>query len=175
MDLKSYLPSFYLESVEVVNIHDALNAENEMLKADLEDFKKQFFVSTATWALDFWEQYVGITTNKALDIESRRQNIILKLSSQGTCTRELLISICKNFTGSDVEIIDNLEDYSISIRFLEHGSNIKNLNSLKATVEQIKPAWLGCEFKFTFATHKQLKAYTYKQLKAYTHKQIRDL
>lgn len=174
MDLKKLLPENYLKSIEVVNVQDALTFYNNIYRSDLEDFKKQFFVSTCTWALPYWENYVGLKPNIGVSEETRKKLVIAKLSGQGTCTREMLLDICKNYTGSDVRIEDNINDYSITITFLSH-EDIKNLNALKGIIEEIKPAWLGYEFKFSFASYEQLKKYTHKMLHQYTHKIIRNL
>lgn len=152
MDLKNYLPYFYLDSIEVVNIQEAISKENDIVKADIEDFKNQFFVSTCTWSIKHWEEYVGLISNPSLDLEVRRKAVIAKLSSQGTCTREMLISICENFTGYDVDIIDNLDDYSITIRINANGA-MKNLSKLEETIEEIKPAYIN--FNFAIVTQRE--------------------
>lgn len=144
MDFKKLLPENYLKSVEVVNVQDALTAYNSIYKADLEDFKKQFFVSTCTWALPFWENYVGIKQDISIPDDLRKKLVIAKLSGQGTCTRQLLIDICQSYSGQKVEIVDHINEYYITIKFIS--TEINKINIIKSIIEEIKPAWLGVEY-----------------------------
>lgn len=174
MDFKQYLPSFYLESAEVVNIQDSLSVCDTSLKDDIEDLRKQIFVSTCTWAIELWEKYVGITGDKSQTLESRRKAVISMLSGQGTATKQLIISICEKFANSKVEIIENTNDYSFIIKFITFKGVPPNLNSLSNTIDKIKPAYLGYEYKFSYNDHKFLKGYTHDYLGKMTHDRLRD-
>lgn len=174
MDLKQYLPSFYLESKEIVNLQDALSMEDTELKNDIEDLKKQFFVSTCTWAIELWEKYVGIASDKTKPLQSRRDAVIAALTGQGTCTKELLTTICENFTKGEIEIIEHIKDYSFTIKFLTKKGIPTNISTLNKIIERMKPAHLGYEYQFLYNTHDFVARYTHEQLKTKTHERIRD-
>lgn len=174
MSIKEHLPSNYVDSIEIMSVQETLDNEAKTVRKDLEDLKKQFFVTTCTWGIDYWEMYVGLPNDESLPLELRRKAVIAKLSSQGTCTEEMIISMCRNFTGSDIEIVDHLEDYYITIRFRKHG-DMENLQPLAAAINKVKPAWLNYKFMFTFTSHVELKKYTHKQLMQFKHKDIRNL
>lgn len=174
MDLKQYLPSFYLESAEVVNLQDGLSVIDTELKADIEDLKNQLFVSTCTWAIDLWEKYVGLEVAKNEPLNSRKSAVIAALSGQGTATKELIISICEKFSNSKVEIIENPQDYSFIIKFTSIRGIIKNLNALSSKIDKLKPAYLGYTYEFLFNTHDFIQGYTHEYLSTLTHDMVQD-
>lgn len=173
MDLKQYLPSFYLESDDVVNLQDALSEENNELKSNLEDLKNQLFVATCTWAIDLWEKYVGITCDKNQDLDIRKKAVIAMLSGQGTATKELIRYICEKFSNSKVEIVENNKEYSFTIKFTTYKGVPPNLDVLNKTIDKIKPAYLVYDYEYFYNNHKFLNGYSHEQLGKMTHEKLR--
>lgn len=174
MDLKQYLPSFYLESNEVVDIQDALSTENYELKESLAELERQLFASTCTWAIDLWEEFVGITGDTNQNLEIRKKAVIAMLSGQGTSTKELITSICERFANSKVEILENNKDCSFTIKFTTYKGIPPNLDVLSKTIDKIKPAYLGYVYEYLYNNHKFLNGYNHEQLGKMTHDRLRD-
>ena len=64
----------------------------------------QFFVETATWGLDLWEQQVGIETDRGLSHESRRAEIKQKLVASGQTTVEMVRQLAEAITGYEARV-----------------------------------------------------------------------
>ena len=72
-------------------------------KAALEDVMDQFFVETATWGLDLWEQQVGIETDHSLSQADRRAAIKQSLVASGNTTAEMVRQLAEAITGYEAE------------------------------------------------------------------------
>ncbi len=174
MELIKYLPSFYYGSEEVKNIQACIDAENIKVKEAIQDILNQLFVNTATWGLDSWEKYLGLKIDKNETYENRRARIMTRLRGQGTITKTMLKNVCESFINGTVEIIENSPDYSFVIKFIDIRGIPANIEYLRSTIEEIKPAHLSFAFEYVYRTHTQLSVYTHAQLSAYTHAHLRE-
>ncbi|RYD01656.1 hypothetical protein N752_29195 [Desulforamulus aquiferis] len=110
----------------------------------------QFFAPTATWALDIWEQELGLTSLAGKPIEQRRSLIISKLRGIGTITTELIKTVSEAYDGGTVEVTEQPEIYQISVEFFDTTGVPQNLLDLKGALEEIKPAHLAIRFIFKY-------------------------
>lgn len=174
MELINYLPSFYYGSNEVVNIQSSLNVESDLLKSHITDLLDQFFIDNATWGLTFWEKELGLQIDETERLDSRRSRIKTRLRGQGTITANMIKNICSSFSGGEVEIIENNENYEITIKFVGTVGIPSNMEYLKSSLVETLPAHLGFSFEYTFNTQKDLTKFTHLKLKQYTHYQLRN-
>ncbi|MDM0400557.1 DUF2313 domain-containing protein, partial [Clostridioides difficile] len=78
MKLIDYLPSFANNEIDI-QIQEALENELLTLIDEKDDLLEQFFIDTATWGLDDWENLLSIKVNYKLDFDTRRSNIKAKM------------------------------------------------------------------------------------------------
>ena len=149
-DLLEYLPSFYHNSDIVKAFMESNNIEVDILKAYVEDLSKNLYVKTATWGLDLFEEELGLVTDKSISYEERRERILAKKRGNGTTTKKMLKNTAEAFSGGEVDIIENFEDYSFIIKFIGVKGIPKNLTLFKKMIEEIKPAHLDYDFAFTY-------------------------
>ena len=150
--LCDYLPSFYHDSNEVVNLQSAIDFENNLLKSAVSDLQSQLFIQTATWGLPNWEKMLGVSTDLALDFSTRRNVLKAKLRGLGVTTNEQLQNVCLSYTNGEVEIIENFADYSFIIKFVSILGIPQNIETLRQVLSEIVPCHLGFSFEFKYNT-----------------------
>lgn len=144
----SFIPWYYFESVIMNELIDASGIEFDNVRDAIDDILKQFFVATATWGLDSWEEFLGITTDTSKTIDARRQAIIQKINGNNTVTLDFLTTLVNLYVADgQAFIIDHPESYSIDI--LYHGGQVTDYKALRTAIATYIPAHLG----FTLITY----------------------
>ena len=149
-DLLEYLPSFYHNSDVIKSFMESNSIEVDTLKAYIEDLSKNLYVKTATWGLDLFEEELGLVIDKSISYEERRERILAKKRGNGTTTKKMLKNTAEAFSGGEVDIIENFNDYSFVVKFIGVRGIPKNLTLFKNMIEEIKPAHLSYDFAFTY-------------------------
>lgn len=151
MNLMDYLPHFYA-SEYVKNVQDSINTENEELQLAIKDLENQLFVSTATWGLSLWEKYCGLDISESDSFENRRSRIMTKLRGQGTATKDMLKNALLGFEGGTVEIIENNNDYSFTLKFSDESvvPTTENIQKMLNIIKDIRPAHLNYDYTFKY-------------------------
>ncbi|HBF6010909.1 TPA: DUF2313 domain-containing protein [Clostridioides difficile] len=146
MKLIDYLPSFANNEIDI-QIQEALENELLTLIDEKDDLLDQFFIDTATWGLDDWEDLLGIKINYKLDFDTRRSNIKAKLRGKGTTTIEVIKAISEGYTKTnvDVEVFSNL--FSFTLSFITNDCSYNTILELDKKIEEIKPAHLEHKFE----------------------------
>ena len=172
MNLINKLPSFYENDI-VKPIQSALGVEADSINNTVEDTLNQFFVNSATYGLDNWEQMLGISKNN-FDIQTRRENIKAKMRSRGTTSIDVIKNICEAYSNGIVEININHSDYSFEISFISTIGVPLSFDEMDRVVNEIKPCHLAHSYKFNYNTHSDISNYTHGQLANYTHEEVRN-
>lgn len=145
VSLQRYLPPFLYRDPQFKAVQDALGGEHETQRLTAIDVTKQMFVSTATWGLDDWEEFVGIDTNKALDYQSRRRAILAKLNGTQTVTLDFLITLVNLFVANKSGIvIDHPEGYEIEVRLPD--GRVTSFTNLEKALHLFVPAHIGWKY-----------------------------
>ncbi|MDB2858380.1 putative phage tail protein [Clostridioides difficile] len=146
MKLIDKLPSFYNNDI-TRKIQEAYDIELSTLRETYDDTFDQFFVDTATWGLDYWENILSIKNRFDLSIEDRRSNIKAKMRGKGTTTIEVVKAISEAYTKTnvDVEIFSNL--FSFTLNFIINDCSYNTILELDKKIEEIKPAHLEHKFE----------------------------
>lgn len=168
MELIKYLPDFYHEAQEVRNIQASLSSENTEVKQCINDVLNQLFIDTATWGLDYWEKILALQSDTKESLENRRARIKTRLRGTGTVTRDMIKNVCESFVNGKVDIIENTNDYSFVIKFIDIKGVPGNVDYLKSSIEEIKPAHLSFSFEFLYNTWNSIKTLTWEQIKTST-------
>lgn len=167
-EMLSFLPDYYATSRVMRSIMQAQSAELDSLYEALDEIMNQYFVQTAIWGLEIWEQELGIQTDKAKPIDQRRSVILSKLRGIGTVTISLIKSIAEAYDGGTVDVTEVPKEYKFKVTFVDTRGVPPNIDDLKAAIEEIKPAHLAVEYAFTYSTWGELKPNTWGKLKNYT-------
>lgn len=175
LDLMSYLPFYWKEIKEMIELQEVLGVEVKDLQAKLKDLFSQCFIETATWGLDLWEKELGLKTNYNNSYTHRREMIKAKFRSAGTTTKEMIENVARAFSNGEVEVIEHNEKYFFEIKFVGTRGIPANMAGLKSILEEIKPAHLGIKYVFTFATWGEVKKLTWGDLKKMTWNEVRHL
>ena len=157
INLLDYLPSFYHNSNIVKSFIDSNSIEANILKDYVEDLNNNLYVKTATWGLDFFEEELGLVTDKSISYEERRERILAKKRGNGTTTKKMLKNTAEAFSGGEVDIIENFEEYSFIVKLVGVKGIPKNITLFKQMIEEIKPAHLSYELAFTYTTWGMIK------------------
>ena len=158
INLLDYLPSFYHNSNIVKSFIDSNSIEANILKDYVEDLNNNLYVKTATWGLDLFEEELGLTTDKSISYEERRERILAKKRGNGTTTKAMIKNTAEAFSGGEVEVIENFNDYSFVVKFIGTKGIPKNLILFKNMIEEIKPAHLNYELAFTYTVWSMVMA-----------------
>lgn len=175
MNLIEYLPLYYRTIAEIIVLQKTIQEELETANLKLDDLMKQFFIQTASWSLPIWEQSFGLPVgDDKTNYQERRENIISKLRSYGTTTKEMIIRVGNAFTNGGVTIKEYNEQYRFEVIFTNTLGIPKNMEIFKQTIEVIKPAHLTYDIVFKFRTHKGISKFTHGQLTQYQHIELRE-
>lgn len=172
MKLINQLPSFY-ENEIIEPIQHSLTIESDILKEEVKNTFNQLFISSATWGLAYWERMLGISKNN-FDYQARRENIKAKIRSKGTTTLSVIKDIAEIYSGGEVQIVQDFDDYSFEIVFVGSVGVPKSFIELDNTINNIKPCHLAHTYVFTFNSHSDLSKYTHEKLSEYTHEELRN-
>lgn len=175
MNLIDMLPSFYHNSNFIKAYMSSQSIEHNFLKESIDDLVNNLYVDTATWGLDYFEEELGLKTDKTKTYEERRERIKAKKIGNGTTTVKMIKDTALAFDCGEVEITEMYNDYTFKLKFVSEKGRPKNLDDFKNAIEEIKPAHLAYMLEFTFNTNQELKNKTHSNLSQFTHTQIREV
>lgn len=169
-----YLPSFYRDIKDIYSLIVSEANEFTRLYALLDELSSQFFVDTATYALDDWLQ----TTESRLGVgnsttqEAKRNAIKSKLNGLGTITSDTLETVVNDFYES--ELIELPDPGVIRFKLLGIRGEPIDIIEIKNAVNDVIPAHLEPEYEYTFLPWSEVEQvnldwdgaemFTYKEL-----------
>ena len=173
--LMRHMPKYYRGILEITLLQKVIEKELDTVDLISKDVLNQFFIYTATWSLPIWERIFGLSVgDKTSNIEERRENLISKLRSYGTTTKEMIARVTKTFTNGEIEVVEDNSNYAFKILFTSIVGIPKNIENFKAVIEVIKPAHLNFSIEFRYNTHNQVAYLMHNNLKSRTHKDLYD-
>lgn len=177
MSLIDYLPDDYKKSEPTQEVLNALGKLWDKVGGDIEDFQNQLCVETATWGLTLWEWVYNIETDLTKGYEIRRSVVRAQMRGAGTTTIALIKNTSESYVNGEVDVTEVNEESKFIITMVSVVGRPPNMDDLKRTLDQIKPAHLDYEIVFKYNCYADLTPYTYGQLKntGYTHEQLRTM
>lgn len=173
--LMQHMPKYYRDIVEIEELQNAIDLQLDELDIMSNEVLKQFFIYTATWSLPIWERIFGLTVGDTTsNLKERRENIISKLRSYGTTTKEMIARVAKAFTNGEIEVIEDNPNYSFTIKFTSIVGIPDNLENFKKVVATIKPAHLNFNVEFRYNTHNQIGYLYQNSLNTKKHTELFD-
>lgn len=171
--LMQHMPKYYRTIAEIIVLQKTIQRELEVIDLTSEDVLKQFFIYTATWSLPIWERIFGLPIgDETTNIQERRENLISKLRSYGTTTKEMIVRVGNAFTNGDVQVVEHNEKYLFEIIFTGIIGIPPNMDDFKETTEIIKPAHLTYEIRIRYRTWGELLPYKWEELEPFTWDEI---
>lgn len=174
IDLMRYLPKHFQSSVIMREIQKGIASELGYVNHYLQDLEKQLSIETATWGLIVYEQELGLNTNNSMTFEDRREIIKAKIRGSGVVTIEMLKNTAEAFSGGEVMVIEKPKEYAFTIKFVGIKGIPKNMQSFINMLEDIKPAHLSYDLKYTYTvwdfideTWLSIKDKTWNDLRVY--------
>lgn len=165
-DMADYLPKYYGDVTEAMNIIERESAEFEQLNADIKDVLDQYFIATATWGLSYWERVCNIATDESKPYDQRRSVIKSKLRGMGTVTVEMIKNVADSYTNGDVEVTEDNVNYTVVITFTSVIGLPPNVEDCQSALREIIPAHLGIDFVFRYLTIDEVQAMTINEMQA---------
>lgn len=159
MNLIEQYQYFYSKSKIFSVIQEILSEECHKDRMDYQDLLNQFFIKSATWGLDMWEEFAGLPVSPHLKDRIRRQNILNALQNRDTVTVKTIQSLAEGYSGGACEVTEQNEEYKFTIKFVGVRGEPESLLSLKEALERMKPAHLTYELIFTYMTHEEMTRY----------------
>ncbi|SMB97929.1 hypothetical protein SAMN00808754_2032 [Thermanaeromonas toyohensis ToBE] len=149
-EMLTYLPRYYETSRVMKAILQAQGSEFDKLRQALDEVLNQFFVSTATWGLERWEKELGLPPAEDQPESERRDRIISRLRGYGTATIYVVKKVAESYDKGAVDVIEDFEGYTVTIRFVDTTGVPPNLEDLKAAVRAVVPAHLDLKYEFNY-------------------------
>ncbi|WP_404520447.1 MULTISPECIES: YmfQ family protein [unclassified Paenibacillus] len=149
-ELFSYLPAYYEISRVMHADMDAKGSELDALYLALDETLAQFFVRTATWALERWEIELGIPIHLDKPLEQRRSVVESKLRGSGKFSGRLIKNVAEAYDGGAVNVTFQHTEWGFTVKFIDTIGVPPNLEDLKASIEEIKPTHLSVEYEFRY-------------------------
>lgn len=146
VDLSKYLPEYLVKDPVFLAMLKAESQGHELQRADMGKLLEQFFVETATDALEKWETFLGIDVNKNLRNEDRRNRILAKIKGSQTVTINFMTeTINWHIPDKSGTVTDHPETYSadFNIPLLDKESMLSLTKDVRAYI----PAHIGQVYK----------------------------
>jgi hypothetical protein len=136
------LPQFYEKSLLMKNIQQALQNKIDIKNLEVIDFINQLNIDTATWALNLYEEELGIQTDESKSYEFRREKIKSKIRGPSTASKFLIKVVAESFSTAKAEILEEPENFRFMIIFLSSSGLPANKQDIEEVLEELKPAHL---------------------------------
>lgn len=142
VDLSQYLPDFLTKDPEFAAKLAAESSAHDEVRQELIDILAQFFVSTATWGLTYWEDFLDLPHDETLNYQDRRDRIIQKINGSQTVTLEFLTKLVNQYVVDGQAFINDFpSQYALEI--LYHGGQVTDYTKLVDEINTYIPAHIG--------------------------------
>jgi len=137
--MMSYLPPYYRESRVMNAVMEARGKEIDRYNDALNEILDQFYISTATWGLSYYEEKYGLPVNENSNVQTRRQFVLAKKRSGRSSLIKMLQAVEPTITFIGGKLRLPFTIYS--------DDDIYNFSPLIVLLERYKPAHLGYIFQ----------------------------
>lgn len=147
----------------------------EYAKNDIQKYKELLFIAFFNeQQVANYERFMELDYKNGWSLQDRKDRIIYTLLSKNIFTPQVLKEQAKIFTNGEIEVIEDYENYSFTIKFTSIVGIPQNLDNFKNFIYINKPAHLNFSIEFRYNIHNQVAYLTHNSLKLKTHKAIYD-
>lgn len=145
VDISRYLPKFLLKDKRISCVLAADSAEHELQRLSLQDLQAQFYLSTATWGLSLWEEFVGLPIDRISDYKTRRTRVYSKINGNVIVTPDFLRQLINRYVADKTgQLTEHNEQYYFDV-VLPDGK-VLSFDELEAALRLYTPAHLGWKY-----------------------------
>ena len=174
MAIKDNLPDFVTKTKQMADLIRAEQPELDRIEGKAAASLEEFFAGTFTeTTAEKWEELMGFSPAPAWEIERRRERVRARLLSTSPISKTEFRAIVENAAGTEVQITEEADNYTITIKFVGIYGVSPYLDDIKLELERIRPFHLQIAYEWVYVQHTQLSMHTHAELAAYTHEQIR--
>lgn len=174
MRLNELLPDYYDQNVTMQTLQNILSRVSDDLDTQLSKTISECFVTTASELLGRYEQLYGLEVSTSMSDQYRKERIVAKLSGVGTTTKQMIEETARNYSNGEVEVVEDPGHYRFAIRFVGTLGVPGNMEGLKLTIEEIKPAHLAVTYEYMYNTWHDVSPIKWGQASALTWKGMRE-
>lgn len=160
-ELESYIPAIPGSSIIFQAIFSSEGAEFDLLVTAFAELLDQTFASRVTWAVETWEQELGIITDPGFTIEQRRSVILSKLGSALTATNKRVKHVAYEDLGVNVDVVENSPEYNVIVRATGWAEITPYSAAFEDAMRALIPAHLGITFEYQYGTFDELDAHSW--------------
>lgn len=158
--LASHLPeAFYVNDPLMQAMFAALGGEFGAVRDDIAAILAQWYIPTATFALDIYEQDYGLPVRPEAALADRRAAIIARLRGPGMATRSMVKAIAEAFDNGRIEIIEHPAARTITIRFADTRGVPVDTAVIEAALSEVMPAHLALAFEVLYLDNDTVDGY----------------
>lgn len=144
--LKKSVPPFVARMREMAELFGAEQPELDRLEGILTELLAQFYIKTATYSLEQWEQDFGLVVDPELTLEQRRARVLAKLNMRMPATVKMLENLVRQTMGEEnVRIEEHPAEYAFTV-YVQEDKLSALLGIARKAVHDARPAHLNYKF-----------------------------
>lgn len=144
--LKKSVPPFVADMMEIAQLFSAEQPELDRMEKDLSELLEQFYIKTATYSLDKWEDEFGLERDGSLTLMQRRARVLAKLNSNPPATVKMLENLVSQIVSANaVTIVEHPAEYSFTV-YVNSDYLIGTFAIADEAVRLARPAHLSYKF-----------------------------
>lgn len=144
--LEKSVPPFVARMREMAELFGAEQPELDRLDEILTEILAQFYIKTATYSLNQWEQDFGLIEDRELTQEQRRARVLAKLNMRMPATVKMLENLVRQTMGEEnVRIEEHPAEYAFTV-YVQEDKMSDLLGIARKAVHDARPAHLNYKF-----------------------------
>ena len=175
-ELTQYVPKRYWGNDDVQKlIYKKLTDRLNWLEGIFEEIVNNAYIKYMNEeALSKIEKEFKVRPDSEMTLEDRKAVLISILRGVGVTNIAKLKKVAESFTNGKVDIITDNPHYHFTVKFVSEFGIPPRIEDIKNTIEKIKPAHLGVDYKFKYNTVYDLRQFTVEELRQYTVDELRQ-
>lgn len=140
-----HLPKCVTNIISIKDILLAIDPEIQLLRDDISQLVKEFYVKTTDKFIERWEKDFSLPYDSSLSLQQRRQRILNKLARKKTLNwKNLRLLIQNNLEKPQIYIINDSGNYHFRIIIQD-----PNYEEMEKAIKTAKPAYLTFDILVT--------------------------
>ncbi|MBY9078316.1 YmfQ family protein [Paenibacillus sp. HN-1] len=164
--LKEYLPGYYRDVRDMNELLETEGDEFDLLASRVGLLLDQAYPESATWALGRYEKELNITIDLSKPISQRRSVVISKRRGYGKVSGSMLRNVAQAYAGGTIDVSVVPGEYRINIKFIDNLGIPPNLDDLKSSLEEIKPAHMTLSYTYRYLLVREVNVMKISDLQA---------
>lgn len=144
--LKKSVPPFVAQMREMAELFIAEQPELDRLENHLSELLAQFYIKTATYSLDMWEDEFGLSHDPELSQQQRRARVLAKLNTRTPATVRMLENLVRQTMGEEIVWIEEHPEAYMFIVYVQEEQLSGLLGIAEEAVHDARPAHLNYKF-----------------------------